>query len=62
MTGSLLGSVAVFVGGAAVAVGVLVALLGARDGQVVGPPPRWRRTVRDVWSATWSATRPGPES
>jgi hypothetical protein len=58
MTGSLVGSVLVFSGGAAVAVGVLVALLGARGGQAVGPPPRWRRTVRDVWSAT----RPGPES
>ena len=52
------GSVLVFVGGAAVAVGVLVALLGARGGQAVGPPSRWRRTVRDVWSAT----RPGPGS
>ena len=40
MTGSLVGSVLVFVGGAAVAVGVLLALLGARGGQAVGPPPR----------------------
>ena len=41
------GSVVVFVGGAAVAVGVMLALLGARRGQAAGPPPRWRRTVRD---------------
>ena len=59
MTGSLLGSVLVFAGGAAVAVGVLLALLGARRRAGRGTAGRGGGApLRDVWSAT----RPGPES
>jgi NaMN:DMB phosphoribosyltransferase len=55
------GSVVVFVAGTTVAVGVMLALLGARHGQAAGQaagPPRWRRILRAV-GAAWSATRPG---
>jgi tight adherence protein B len=42
--------VLVFAAGAAVAVGVMLALMGARRGQAAGPPSRWRRTAQTVWS------------
>ena len=58
MTGSLVGSVLVFVGGAAVAVGVLVAVLGARGGARGGPPARGGRPAPDGGGAT----RPGTGS
>ena len=56
------GSVVVFLAGAAMTVGVMLALLGLRRsharGQAAGPTPRWRRTARAV-RAAWSGTRPG---
>ena len=46
------GSIVAFAAGGLIAVGLMLALLGAHSGRTAGPPSRWRRIARAVWSAT----------